>query len=81
MDEEVTHQQVSIAINSIKSELVTEVRLFDIYRGEKLPAGKKSMAYRVFYRSRDKTLADDEINALHAKVGVKLKERFGAEIR
>ena len=81
VDEEVAHQQVVIAVNQLKSELISELRLFDIYRGEKLPAGKKSMAYRIWYQSRERTLTDDEINALHARVASKLKEKFGAELR
>jgi len=81
VDEDVTHQQIMIAVNQVKSELVSEIELFDIYRGGKLPAGKKSMAYRIFYQSPDRTLTDDEVNALHARVAMKLKEKLGAEIR
>jgi len=81
VDEDATHQQVVAAINQLRLALVTEIELFDVYRGEKLPAGKKSMAYRIWYRALDRTLTDDEVAALHAKVAVKLKEKFGAEIR
>ena len=79
--EEVTHQEVAIAIRQVKSDLLASVELFDIYRGEKLPAGKKSMAYRIWYQASDRTLTDDEVSALHAKVAVRLKEKLGAEIR
>ena len=79
--EEVTHQEVAIAVRQVKSELLAQVELFDIYRGEKLPAGKKSMAYRIWYQASDRTLTDDEVSALHAKVAVRLKEKLGAEIR
>jgi len=81
VDEQVTNQQVETAINQLKSELVAGIELFDIFRGAKLPAGRKSMAYRIWYQAADRTLTDDEVSALHARVAVKLKEKLGAEIR
>jgi len=79
--EAVTHQEVVALIRGIRSELVSGIELFDIYRGDKLPAGKKSMTYRLWYQSSERTLTDDEVNALHAKVAMRLKEKLGAEIR
>ena len=73
-------RKVSDYATTNKQEFVAET-FTRLYRGEKLPAGKKSMAYRIWYRSGERTLTDDEVNALHAKVTTKLKEKFGAEIR
>ena len=81
VDEEVYHQQVLNAIRQVHSDLIVSVELFDIYRGSKLPSGKKSMTYRLWYQSWERTLTDEEINALHRKVAMKLKEKLGAEIR
>jgi phenylalanyl-tRNA synthetase beta chain len=81
VDEQVTNQQVVIAINQLKSELIAGIELFDIFRGAKLPAGRKSMAYRIWYQAADRTLTDNEVSVLHAKVAVKLKEKLGAELR
>ncbi len=81
VDEAISHSEVVALVRGLRLELLAETALFDIYRGEKLPAGKKSMAYRIWYRSAERTLTDDEVNALHAKVTTKLKEKFGAEIR
>jgi len=81
VDTAVSHQEVISLIRGIKSELIAGIELFDIYRGKKLAEGKKSMAYRIWYQSRERTLTDDEVNALHARVAMKLKEKFGAEIR
>jgi phenylalanyl-tRNA synthetase beta chain len=61
--------------------LITSAKLFDVYEGEKVGKGKKSMAYRMIYQSKEKTLETSEIDAAHAVVEKFLKERFNAEIR
>ena len=57
------------------------VRLFDCYRGAPIPSGKKSLAYSVAYRAADRSLTDDEVNALHATVLARLQSRFAVEFR
>ncbi len=69
------------AILKIDTKLIESVEVFDVYYGKNIPAGKKSVALRVTYRSKDKTLTYDEVSALHAKVGAELTGRFGAELR
>jgi phenylalanyl-tRNA synthetase beta chain len=61
--------------------LVETVALFDLYRGEPVPHGKKSLAYQLRYRAADRTLTDDEVNALHARIVKKLQMECGADIR
>ncbi len=58
-----------------------EVRLFDIYRGEKLGAGRKSVAYAMSFRAPDRTLTDEEIAAAMSKILKTLSEQYQAEIR
>ena len=43
--------------------------------------GKRSLAYSIFYQAEDRTLTDDEVNALHERILARLKQRFSAEIR
>jgi len=57
------------------------VRLFDCYRGAPIAAGKKSLAYTIAYRAPDRTLTDEEVNALHAAVLQRLAGRFALEFR
>ena len=57
------------------------VRLFDVYRGEKLGADKKSVAYALTFRASDRTLTDAEIQASMDKILKALETNFGAEIR
>ena len=58
-----------------------DVKLFDIYRGDKLGAGRKSVAYSITFRAPDRTLTDDEIVSAMNKILKALKEECGAEIR
>ena len=58
-----------------------DVKLFDIYRGEKLGAGRKSVAYSITLRAPDRTLTDEEINATMEKILKALNRDFGAELR
>jgi len=61
--------------------LVTEVALFDLYSGEQLPAGKKSLAYRITYQSPKHTLTDDEVNKVQQQIVDKLSKQLGATLR
>ena len=62
-------------------ELVESVRLFDVYEGEQVPEGKKSLAYAITYHSATETLTDKAVNALHDKVVKRLNQELGAELR
>lgn len=61
--------------------LVEEVSLFDVYRGAPVPEGKKSMAFSLKYRSREKTLSDEEIKGVHAGILARASQALGAELR
>jgi phenylalanyl-tRNA synthetase beta chain len=54
---------------------------FDVYRGEQVGPGRKSVAFRVEFRSPERTLTDDEAAGLRQKIVDVLRERFGAELR
>ena len=55
--------------------------LFDIYRGEKLGADKKSVAYALSFRASDRTLTDEEIAGSMAKILKAVEAEYGAELR
>ena len=61
--------------------LVESVRLFDVYVGDQVPEGKKSLAYTITYHSATETLTDKEVNTLHDKVVERLNQELGAELR
>lgn len=55
--------------------------LFDIYTGEPIAAGKKSLAFGLTYRADDRTLTDEEVAEVHASVVARLEEALGASLR
>jgi len=81
VDEATPHAEVEAAIREAAGPLLENVQLFDVYRGESIPAGRKSVAFSLRYRATDRTLEDDEVSAIHARVEAAVRDRFGAEVR
>ncbi|WGV27726.1 phenylalanine--tRNA ligase subunit beta [Halotia branconii] len=61
--------------------LLESVELFDEYRGENVPEGQRSLAFRLIYRASDRTLTDTEVEPVHNKVREALVEKFGVNLR
>jgi phenylalanyl-tRNA synthetase beta chain len=72
--------QVAESIRSAGGALVESVALFDLYQGEHVKAGHRSLAYRITYRSLERTLTDADIEAAHGRVREAL-QALGAELR
>lgn len=81
VDESVTAERVEQAIRSAGGKLLESTRLFDVYRGQGVPEGKKSLAFSLVYRSPEKTLTDDDVRPVHDKVVRKVSGAVGAELR
>ncbi len=62
-------------------EWIESVQLFDQYEGASIPAGKKSLAYAITYRAADRTLTDEEVNAVHERLIADLTSGLGVELR
>ena len=74
--------QARVVEDLLKSfPIVTTVRLFDIYTGDQVPAGKKSLAYSLMYQSPNRTLTEDEVNVVQAQLLQRLNKELGAELR
>ena len=58
-----------------------EVRVFDVYRGEQVGEGRKSVALRLAFQSPERTLSDEDAATLRERIVAALAERFGAELR
>jgi len=71
---------VAAAREAVGPEL-REMRPFDVYRGEQVPAGHKSIAFALVFQAPDRTLSDDDAATLRARLVEALRERFGAELR
>ncbi|MDM8540209.1 phenylalanine--tRNA ligase subunit beta [Desulfococcaceae bacterium HSG9] len=61
--------------------LVENVQLLDIFTGDSIPNDQKSVSFRIIYRSAEKTLDDETINRLHAKIADKLRRSFDASFQ
>jgi phenylalanine--tRNA ligase, beta subunit len=73
--------EIEKVIKEAGTEILRSIKLFDIYRGIQVGAGKKSVAYSLTYRHDDRTLTDVETEEAHAKVVEALKNNLGASIR
>jgi phenylalanyl-tRNA synthetase beta chain len=82
VDSQVTAEQVSQVLTSAGGALLAEARLFDVFEdADRLGADKKSLAFALSYRSPDRTLTSEEVEALHLKVVAKVSSVLGGEIR
>ena len=79
--EDITVAQAEDVITAAAGKLLREIRLFDIYRGPGVPAGKKSMAFSLVLRADDRTLTDTDSEAVVAKVLSALEEKLNAVLR
>ncbi|MFC1946614.1 phenylalanine--tRNA ligase subunit beta [Chloroflexota bacterium] len=75
----VIHTQIVEIIRGYS--LVVAVDIFDVYSGEQVPPGKKSLAYRLTYQSPDHTLTDKEVNKVQEQILKKLEKDLGATLR
>jgi phenylalanyl-tRNA synthetase beta chain len=69
------------AIREAGAPELTAVEVFDEYQGGQIPAGKKSLAFRVAFGSNERTLTDEEAGAVRARIVEALASRFGAQLR
>jgi len=79
VDEQVSYHAVESIIRGFP--LVTEVTLFDLYRGEQLPSGRKSFAIRIIYQSPSRTLTDEEVDRTQEQMLGRLQRELGAALR
>lgn len=81
VDRQVLISELENVLDEAGSEMLERVELFDVYEGDKVPQGKKSLAFHLVYRSPERTLTDSEVQTQHAKVLAAVKTKLGAEIR
>jgi phenylalanyl-tRNA synthetase beta chain len=74
-------ERVASEIRAAGGALLRNIRLFDLYRGDSIPAGTKSLAYALTYQADDRTLKEDEVKKAHDKIMGRLKHVLKAQIR
>ena len=70
-DADVPHGRIAEALRGAEEPLLSDIQLFDVFtddKGEKVPVGKKSLAYSLTFRAEDRTLKAEEVNAAHARL-------------
>jgi phenylalanyl-tRNA synthetase beta chain len=81
VDEDVSAGDLAAAAKEAAGPELRTMEPFDVYRGEQVGEGRKSIAFRVEFRSPERTLTDEEAAGLREKIVAALRERFGAELR
>ena len=81
VDENIEVGQIEKTIAKKAKKILEKAELFDIYRNEKLGENKKSVAYALTFRNKNKTLNDDEVNEVMENVIKELEKSLGAELR
>ncbi|MBE9186038.1 phenylalanine--tRNA ligase subunit beta [Microcoleus sp. LEGE 07076] len=78
---EVPVVEMQSAMKKAAGSLLSSVELFDEYRGDNVPAGQRSLAFRLIYRSGDRTLSETDVEPAQQKVRDILVEKFGVSLR
>ncbi|HET7011143.1 MAG TPA: phenylalanine--tRNA ligase subunit beta [Anaerolineales bacterium] len=81
VSESVAAGTVEAALRQAGGDLLTRLQLFDVYRGDQIGEGKKSLAYSLVYQAPDRTLTDEEIARVRAGVVAHLEKELGAKLR
>lgn len=81
VDESVPAAQVAAALRSGAGDSLESLTLFDVYSGDQLPEGKKSLAYRLAFRATDRTLKTSQVSALRDDAVASARKACGAELR
>jgi len=82
--ENLSHEKVLATIVGANEPLLGSIELFDVFsggEGKNFGAGKKSLAYALTYRDKTRTLTNDEITVVHAKIRERLQRELGVELR
>jgi len=80
LDAAVSYDDVIRVIKKAAPNELVALDLFDVYEGDKLPDGKKSLAFRLTYQSPDRTLKDEDCTAFQNAIKAALRKQLGAEV-
>ena len=81
VNEDIPAVEVETLIKQTGGRTVTDVHLFDVYRGDQIGAGKKSLAYSLTYQNPERTLTDKDAAKLRNKIVKRLERELGAQLR
>jgi phenylalanyl-tRNA synthetase beta chain len=81
LDEDVAAATVLASVREAGGELLTGVRVFDLYRGEQVGEGRKSLALALAFRAGDRTLTDEDVAPVRERIVAALRDGLGGELR
>jgi len=81
IDEKYSSGEIISLVKKIDKELIKDVRIFDVYQGDNITSGKKSIAFNVTLEPRDKTLSEKDIDQVSKKIISTVQETTGATLR
>ncbi len=81
VNEEITADDIIEEIEKIEPKLIQNIYVFDVYKGKNIPEGKKSIAIKIIFQDKNKTLKDDKVNKLIDKIVKILKEKYDITLR
>jgi len=81
VEEKVSGDTIKRLISRSGHDIIASVVLFDLYKGESIPEGYQSVAFRIRYQSEDRTLTDEEVQEVHSRIADALKNEVGAAMR
>jgi len=81
IDEKYSSGEIISLVKKIDKELIKNVKIFDVYQGDNIGDGKKSIAFNVILEPRDKTLSDNDIDQISKKIISAVQESTGATLR
>ncbi|WP_201629324.1 phenylalanine--tRNA ligase subunit beta [Psychrobacter maritimus] len=81
VDSDISLQTLDATIRAAAGELLTDMWLFDVYQGDKVPAGQRSLAFALIWQDRTQTLSDEAVKTATDKVVQALTEQHAAQLR
>jgi phenylalanyl-tRNA synthetase beta chain len=81
LSQNVSWEEVKKAVKKIGGELVRNIELFDVYEGDKIEVGQRSLAFHLEYYSAERTLEAKEVDEIQQKIIAGLEKKFGAKTR
>ena len=79
--QDVPADRVQQLVKQTAGALLETITLFDVYAGEPIPEGQRSLAFRLQFRAGDRTLTDNDVNKVRDKITRRLQHEIGATIR
>ncbi len=81
IDEKYSSGEIIDLVKKIDKELIKAVKIFDVYQGDNIDDGKKSIAFNVIFEPKDKTLSDKDIEQISKKIISTVQQTTGATLR